>query len=198
MFAALYSSSVIEFTHNFLLLVFWSFAFVILHYRHQHDQSVSSVSCRVKGNLNQEMLMRWISRLIQEDGANLYRYKGVLSVKGMSEKFVFQGVGMLFDGAFASGQVWTEPEAERESVFVFIGKNLKGDWLKECFKKCLVNENLRFKVGDAVQANVGQWKDGIIKACWDEGNAYRVEIKDAKKTNVWAPIDVDDYIRRAV
>lgn len=142
--------------------------------------------------------MRWISRLIQEDGANLYRYKGVLSVKGMSEKFVFQGVGMLFDGAFASGQVWSEREAERESVFVFIGKNLKGDWLKECFKKCLVNENLRFKVGDAVQANVGQWKDGIIKACWDEGNAYRVEIKDAKKTNVWAPIDVDDYIRRAV
>merc|ERR1719401_2876487 len=43
---------------------------------HAHDNRVSSISCRVKGNVNQMMLSRWISRLIQEDGANLYRYKG--------------------------------------------------------------------------------------------------------------------------
>ena len=164
---------------------------------HQHDQSVSSVSCRVKGNVNQEMLMRWISRLIQEDGANLYRYKGVIAVKGMKEKFVFQGVGMLFDGAFAAGQHWAEAEHERENVFVFIGKNLKSDWLKGCFKACLVTNSLRFKVGDRVQANVGKWKDGVVKSLWDEGNAYRIEIQDRKKTNVWAPIDVDEYIRTA-
>ena len=59
---------------------------------HQHDSSVTSVSCRIKGNVNQTMLSRWISRLIQEDGANLYRYKGILSIKGVDEKFIFQGV----------------------------------------------------------------------------------------------------------
>lgn len=141
------------------------------------------------------MLMRWISRLIEEDGANLYRYKGVLAVKGMAEKFVFQGVGMLFDGAFAAGQKWTEPEEDRENVFVFIGKNLKSEWLKNCFKACLVTNALRFKVGDRVKANVGKWKDGVVKKVWDEGNAYRIEVNDRKKTNVWAPIDVDEYIR---
>jgi G3E family GTPase len=59
---------------------------------HQHDSSVTSVSCRIKGNVNQTMLSRWVSRLIQEDGANLYRYKGILSIKGVDEKFIFQGV----------------------------------------------------------------------------------------------------------
>lgn len=164
---------------------------------HQHDQSVSSVSCRVKGNVNLEMLNNWIGRLIQEEGANLYRYKGVLAVKGMKEKFVFQGVGMLFDGAFAAGQYWIEAEDARENVFVFIGKNLKGDWLKDCFKACLVTNSLRFKVGDKIQAYVGTWEDGIVKSLWDGGNAYRIELQDREKTNVWAPIDVDAYIRAA-
>jgi len=72
---------------------------------HQHDTTVSSVSCRIKGCVNQMMLERWIGRLIQEDGANLYRYKGILSIKGVEEKFIFQGVGMLFNGNI-SDQKW--------------------------------------------------------------------------------------------
>ena len=76
---------------------------------HQHDSTVSSISCRVKGNVNQEMLSRWIGRLIQEDGANLYRYKGILSIKGVDTKFIFQGVGMLFNGNI-SDQKWGVPE----------------------------------------------------------------------------------------
>ena len=90
---------------------------------HQHDSTVTSVSCRIKGNVNQMMLSKWIGRLIQEDGANLYRYKGILSIKGVDTKFIFQGVGMLFNGNI-SDQKWTVPESERENIFVFIGKNL--------------------------------------------------------------------------
>ena len=29
----------------------------------------------------------------------------------------------------------------------------------------------------------------------DDGNAYRIEIEDDDKTNVYAPIDVDTYVR---
>ena len=29
-------------------------------------------------------------------------------------------------------------------------------------------------------------------------NAYRIELQDGKKTNVWAPVDIDAYIRRPV
>jgi len=146
---------------------------------HQHDDRVSSISCRVKGNVNQMMLSRWISRLIQEDGANLYRYKGILAIKGVDEKFIFQGVGMLFNGNI-SEKKWGIPEGERENIFVFIGKNLDHDWLKNCFKACLVSDKLRFKVGDPVQANIGEFANGTIKALWDDGNAYRVELEDAE------------------
>jgi G3E family GTPase len=161
---------------------------------HQHDETVTSVSCKIKGNVNHLMLESWIQRLITEDGANLYRYKGIVAVKGFEKKFIFQGVGMLFNGQF-SDQSWTIPEEERESVFVFIGKNLDHDWLRDCFKACLQSKELRFKVGDKVQCNIGVFADGIVIKQWDEGNAYRVEVQDSQKTNVWAPIDVDTYIR---
>ncbi len=161
---------------------------------HMHDESVTSVSCKIKGNVNQMMLERWVQRLIMEDGANLYRYKGILSVKGHDEKFIFQGVGMLFNANFST-QKWNIPDNERENIFVFIGKNLDHDWLRECFKNCLVTDTLRFKVGDKVQCNIGKYVDGIVLKQWDDGNAYRVEVQDENKTNIWAPIDVDTYIR---
>ena len=161
---------------------------------HQHDTSVTSISCKLDAQVNNEMLSRWIQRLITEDGANLYRYKGVMAVKGMDQKFVFQGVGMLFSGTFQG--TW-KPNEKRESRFVFIGKNLDTEFLKIGFQACCVTDTLRFAVGDAVEANVGTWKAGHIVALWDEGNAYRIRIDDRRKTEVWAPIDVDEYVRKA-
>jgi G3E family GTPase len=159
---------------------------------HQHDTSIVSVSCRMEGEVNIQMLQNWISRLIEEDGANLYRYKGVMAVKGMTQKFVFQGVGMLFTGGFEGA--WKETE-NRESRFVFIGKHLDKEFLQLGFAACRVTKESRFSVGQMVQVNVGSWKKGKVLLQWDEGNAYRVEVQDQKKTNVWAPIDVDGYIR---
>jgi G3E family GTPase len=120
---------------------------------HMHDETVTSVSCKIKGNVNQMLLQSWVQRLITEDGANLYRYKGIIAVKGVDTKFIFQGVGRLFNGIF-SDQKWSKPESERESIFVFIGKNLDHDWLRDCFKACIVSDKLRFNVGDKVQCNI--------------------------------------------
>jgi G3E family GTPase len=159
---------------------------------HEHDSSVTSVSSKFEGEVNNEMLMKWFQRLITEDGANLYRYKGIMAVKGIDQKFVFQGVGMLFSGSFEGK--WKEGET-RESRFVFIGKNLDKDFLKVGFEACRVVNQLRFSIGDLVQANVGTWKNGRILAQWDEGNAYRVQLTDSRQTEVWAPIDIDAYVR---
>jgi len=82
-----------------------------------------------------------------------------------------------------------------ENIFVFIGKNLDHEMLKSCFTACLVTNGLRFKVGDKVQANIGAYTNGTIKALWDDGNAYRIELDDDEKTNVYAPVDVDTYVR---
>ena len=101
---------------------------------------------------------------------------------------------MLFDENI-SDMKWGVPQAERENVFVFIGKNLDHEWLKDCFKACIVTDKLCFKVGDKVQADVGQYTNGTIMKLWDDGNAYRIELEDADKTNVYAPIDVDTYVK---
>jgi G3E family GTPase len=163
-----------------------------LDQEHQHDSSIVSVACRMEGDVNIEVLQSWIGRLIEEDGANLYRYKGVMAVKGMGKKFVFQGVGMLFSGAFEGS--WKKDELH-ESRFVFIGKNLDKEFLQAGFDACRVTKELRFPVDTLVEVNVGEWKLGKVLKHWDEGNAYRVEVQDRKKNNVWAPVDVDGYIR---
>lgn len=161
---------------------------------HQHDENVTSIGIKAEGNVNINMLQNWIDRLVTEDGANLYRYKGIIAVKGMNEKFVFQGVGMLFSGGL-SNATWKAGET-RESRFVFIGKNLDHDFYREGFLACQADQPLRFAVGETVEANVGRFKLARVIKHWDEGNAYRVEVQDRKKTNVWAPIDIDAYIRK--
>lgn len=159
---------------------------------HEHDPTVSSVGVKVEGSVNMAMLERWIQRLISEDGANLYRYK-IISVQGMEQKFIFQGVGMMFSGGFS--EVTWKPNETRESRFVFIGKHLEHAMYRDGFMACKADAPLRFAVGDMVEANIGTFKKAKVVKQWDEGNAYRVEIQDADKTNVWAPVDIDVYIR---
>ena len=164
---------------------------------HEHDQRVTSTSSRFVGELNVNKLQAWIGKLMREQGEDLFRYKGVLSVKGMDAKYVFQGVHMLFSGDFQENiGLWKEDEV-RECRFVFIGRNLDHEALQEGLKACLA-EDLRFKVGDTVYANIGQFSKGRILKCWDQGNPYRVEIQNAERSNVWVPIDNDNYVRKGV
>ena len=60
-------------------------------------------------------------------------------------------------------------------------------------RRCKAEEQLRFKVGDKVQANVGKWMNGVVVKEWDEGNPYRIELQGGK--NVWGPIDDDTFVR---
>ena len=163
---------------------------------HEHDQRVTSISSRFDGELNVNKLSRWVSALMQEKGEDLFRYKGVLAVKGTDEKFVFQGVHMLFGGDFSRDiGLWKDGET-RECRFVFIGRDLNHEDLEKGLLECKAEE-LRFNVGDTVYANLGHsdFSEGIVLKCWDEGNPYRVEIQNEEKSNVWVPIDNDDYVR---
>ena len=160
---------------------------------HEHDDRVTSTSSKFVGALNVNKLERWIGELMQSKGEDLFRYKGVLAVKGMDRKFVFQGVHMLFGGGFSSEVApWKEGET-RECRFVFIGRNLDHEELQQGLMDCKA-EKLRFNVGDTVYANIGEFTEGRILKCWDEGNPYRVEIQNAERSNVWVPIDSNDYV----
>ena len=89
---------------------------------HVHDNSVSSIGFKFSDcDLSLGQLQQFIQSLMINQGKDLYRYKGVISVKGMDKRFVFQGVHMIFGGNFT--EPWKEDEV-RESRFIFIGKNL--------------------------------------------------------------------------
>ena len=160
---------------------------------HEHDERVTSTSSKFEGALNVNKLERWIGELMRDKGEDLFRYKGVLAVKGMDKKFVFQGVHMLFGGGFSSEVApWKEGET-RECRFVFIGRDLDQEELQKGLMDCKAEE-LRVNVGDTVYANIGEFTEGRILKCWDEGNPYRVEIQNAERSNVWVPIDNNDYV----
>jgi hypothetical protein len=122
----------------------------------------------------------------------LYRYKGVIPVKGMENKFVFQGVHMLFGGYFTQDK-WA-PGEKRQGRFIFIGKNLDHDEIRQGFIDCKAKD-LRFKVGQEVYVNLEKgFTQGIVMAQWDNGNAYRVLVTGTRQ-QVWAPEDSDTFIR---
>merc|ERR1719326_30536 len=101
---------------------------------HQHDSRVSSVGVDVAGEVVQQKLNEWIGWLLREKGVDLFRSKGVLAVKGMKQKFVFQAIHMLF--ANSNEGEW-QPDEEKRCKMVFIGKNLDRGELTDGFMKCI-------------------------------------------------------------
>ena len=162
---------------------------------HQHDQSVTSVGFHIPGEMNMGALEHWISVMLKEKGTDLFRYKGVLAVKGVDAKWIFQGVHMLFGASL--GEKWG-PKETKENRFVFIGRNLDHKELTENFEACLVTKPLRFPVGTEVrcQMGLGKWELGTITAQWYEGNPYQISLKKGGK-KIFAPMDDDVCIRAA-
>ena len=104
------------------------------HAAHEHNDDVTSVGISLPGDLDGKQLNNWISDLLRTKGGDIYRMKGVLSIKGSNKRLVFQGVHMLFDAKF--DREWNKGEA-RTNTLVFIGKNLDRPALTEAFKTCL-------------------------------------------------------------
>jgi G3E family GTPase len=102
---------------------------------HSHDEEVSSVGITTPGDLDPQKLNDWIGKLLQTKGNDIYRSKGILSVKGTPKRLVFQGVHMLFDAKFDTE--WGD--TPRSNTLVFIGKDLDRAALTAGFNACMAN-----------------------------------------------------------
>ncbi len=100
---------------------------------HIHDSSVTSVGITLEGDLDAKKLNKWMSELLQVKGPDIFRMKGILSIKNDPNRFVFQGVHMLFDGRV--DKPWGK--TPRSNKLIFIGRNLDREELTAGFKKCL-------------------------------------------------------------
>jgi len=87
---------------------------------HEHDEEVSSVGLTIAGDLDGNRFQDWISQLLGEKGQDIYRSKGVVSIKGQEKRVIFQGVHMLLDTKM--DKAWEN--TDRQTQLVFIGRNL--------------------------------------------------------------------------
>jgi G3E family GTPase len=102
---------------------------------HEHDASISSCSVVISGALDPDRFNRWINQLVNDQGQRLLRMKGLLNFASEARRFHFHSVHMLLEAV--PGRRWETDEA-RDNRFVFIGRDLDGDQLKQGFLDCLL------------------------------------------------------------
>ena len=102
---------------------------------HEHDETVKSFAIVESGALDGQKLDNWLGKLLQTRGVDIFRIKGILNIAGEDQRFIFQGVHMLFDGKL--DRLWKKEE-NRKNELVFIGRNLDEAQLREDFRQCLV------------------------------------------------------------
>jgi G3E family GTPase len=103
------------------------------HHHHHHADDVTSVGIEAGGECDGRRLNAWLSELVQTQGQDIFRTKGVFAIAGNSDRIIFQGVHMLIDGA--NGGPWGD--RPRLNKLVFIGRNLDRAVLETGFRGCL-------------------------------------------------------------
>ena len=73
--------------------------FLTSDHDHEHDDDVKSISLTSDVPLDLEKFQTWFGQLLQSRGQDILRSKGILDFKGEEDRYVFQGVHMLMDGA---------------------------------------------------------------------------------------------------
>jgi G3E family GTPase len=102
--------------------------------KHYHDQEMQSLSLKIEAPLDPDKFFPWVQTLVQEEGPNILRCKGILSFKNDPKRFVFQGVHMILDGDHQ--REWKSDEP-RSSRIVFIGRKLPEESIRTGFESCL-------------------------------------------------------------
>ncbi|GBR00588.1 CobW family GTP-binding protein [Asaia lannensis] len=100
---------------------------------HSHEEGVTSMSFSVEEPLDEQRFQAWIGAILQEQGADILRSKGIMHFAGKDERFAFQAVHMMADGDY----IGKGKEGEsKESRIVFIGRNLNRPQLRRGFESC--------------------------------------------------------------
>jgi len=102
--------------------------------KHYHDEEMQSIALSIDKPLDPDKFFPWVQDLVQKEGPNILRCKGILAFKDDDQRFVFQGVHMILDGDHQ--RPWQAGE-KRDSRIVFIGRNLPAKMITEGFESCI-------------------------------------------------------------
>ena len=100
---------------------------------HHHEDDIASIGISDPRPLDPTKLNQWFDYLLKTRGADIFRMKGVLNVKGEDRRQVFHGVHMMFDSQ--AERPWGD--APRVNNLVFIGRDLDRAELEAGFESAV-------------------------------------------------------------
>ncbi len=114
------------------------------HHDHGHDHGhihdhvaesgITSISLTSDKPIDANRVTAWLNNVLQTQGVDILRAKGILDIKGEDRRLVFQAVHMILEGDFQGP--WRDGD-KRYSRLVFIGRNLDEAALRAGFESCV-------------------------------------------------------------
>jgi G3E family GTPase len=101
---------------------------------HVAESGISSISLTATRPIDGNRVTAWLNNVLQTQGVDILRAKGILDVKGDDRRLVFQAVHMILEGDFQGP--WKSAD-DRYSRLVFIGRNLNEAALRAGFESCI-------------------------------------------------------------
>lgn len=113
------------------------------HHHHDHDHDhhgahsdeIGAFVFQSNKAFDPERLEEFLGGVVQVYGPDLLRYKGILYMKGIDRRMLFQGVHMLMGAE--PGKPWT-PGEKKATKMVFIGRKLPQEIFMKGLEQCLV------------------------------------------------------------
>ncbi|MFC4276026.1 CobW family GTP-binding protein [Achromobacter aloeverae] len=105
------------------------------HHHAHHDDEIGAFVFRSNKPFDPSRLEEFLGGVVQVYGPDLLRYKGILYMKGVNRRMLFQGVHMMMGAE--PGKPWTANE-KPSTKMVFIGRKLPQEIFTRGLEQCLV------------------------------------------------------------
>jgi len=109
------------------------------HHHHKHTEEIVSHTFLFDQPFDEQMLNQQLFVYLRLQSQGLYRMKGLVWLDNSEDQYVVQSVGKRLD--IEKRDVWEVGE-KKQSVMVFIGKNLQRKGIERLLNRCLSKRNL--------------------------------------------------------
>ncbi len=99
-----------------------------------HKHEIQTVSLTIPGEMDGDKFRVWLEAFVEKNAEDLFRSKGIMAIRDVPERMVFQGVHGMF--RITLGRAWDDDE--RHTQAVFIGRNLRREEIIAGLESCRV------------------------------------------------------------